>query len=82
MSKLVTIYSSVGESKKEVRTDAENWGELQVDLNGAGVSIDGKKVILKQTKATLESSEAVLPTTDFAIMLIPGKVKSGNEKKH
>lgn len=81
MSRLVTIFSSVGESKKEITSDASTWGELQVDLNTNGISIDNKKVILKTTKATLESSEAVLPSEDFAIMLIPGKVKSGNEKK-
>lgn len=77
MSFLVTVYNTVGQNKKEVRSSATTWGELQDDLNAAGVSHRGMSVVVGETQNTLESSQAVLPEGDFTLFLMPQKVKSG-----
>jgi hypothetical protein len=76
--KKVLIYSTTGSNGKIVETEAAEWGDLQTSLTEAGVSFDGMKAIL-DSRVTLESSRAQLPTSDFTLFLMPLKTKSGLE---
>jgi hypothetical protein len=74
--KKVLIYSTTGSNGKIVETEATEWAGLQTSLLAAGVSFEGMKAIL-DSRVTLESSRAQLPTGDFTLFLMPLKTKSG-----
>lgn len=72
-----TIYATVGQQTHVVDTHGSNWGEVQQELRAAGVKVDGMKAITGESQITLESAQAVIPTTESTIFLLPQKVKSG-----
>lgn len=59
---------------EELRTSAQNWGQLKQELT---TSLGNRKVLLGSTKAELSVDEAVLPAEDFRLYLVESKVKSG-----
>ena len=75
----VTIFSTRGNRRNTIQSEATTWSELQDDLNNNDIEYSSFKAIVSSTQNTLESSEAVLPEGDFTLMLIPGKVKSGSD---
>jgi hypothetical protein len=62
---------------KEVYSAARTWGELQADLNSAGVRYEGMRVMTNPGQVTLESLQAELPQGEFQLFIMPQKVKSG-----
>lgn len=85
MAKIV-VFSTRGKKRTEIFSDAETWGQLEKDLNAAGIETKGFKKIVGETQNSLESSAAVLPkgltsagevVKDFTLFLTPIKVKSG-----
>lgn len=85
--RIVTIYSTQGSKDKQIESEATTWGELQRELEQAGVTYEGMKAIVGESEVTLESAEAQLPvgltvgdqtTNDFTLFLTPVKVKSGS----
>ena len=76
----VLVFSTLSNSTTEVSTSATTWGELSQFLTSKGLfNPSGMKAIVKETKATLELNEAVLPDGDFVLYTIPTKNKSGAE---
>lgn len=77
--KKVLIYSTAIGTNKTIETEATTFGELLKDLSKNDVAFieDSMKAIVGQTRVTLESSNAVLPTEDFTLFLMPVKTKSG-----
>lgn len=73
----LTIYSTVGNDMKEVFVQSTLWGDLQGELAGKGINVNGMKAIIGDSQVTLESNQAVLPEGEFILFLMPGKVKSG-----
>lgn len=74
--KNVTIVTTKGRNQ-QLQTNASTWGQLITELDNAGLSVDGMKAIIGQTKVTLESTEAELPQTNFTLFLSPVKIKAG-----
>lgn len=77
MSRIVTVYNTIGNNQKQVRSSANMWGELQTDLLSNGVSFSGMTAVIGETQVTLESNQARLIDGDFTLFLMPQKVKSG-----
>lgn len=76
----ITIVSTKIDGKVELNSSATTWGELKPELTNNNISISDMKVMEKDSKMTLDSDSAVLPTGDVILFLTPGKVKSGNDE--
>lgn len=76
MSKLVTIRHESKNERKNITTTATTWGDLKAEVENI-YNLTDIKVVVKETKATLDLAGAVLPEGDFTIYLMPSKVKSG-----
>lgn len=72
----VKVYSSLM-GEKVISTTACTWGQLQKQLDKDGVSYNGMKAVIGETKMTMESSASQLPDTGFTLFLMPVKTKSG-----
>lgn len=69
-------------SQKELikaEVEARTFGELKKELKN--VKWDGMRVVVRETKNTLQDEAALLPAGDFILFLVPEKVKSGGDKK-
>lgn len=77
MSRIITVFSTETNEKKEINTTAATWGALKTELSAQGLSTSNMKGMVKETKTTLESDGAILPTTTFTLFITPTKVKSG-----
>lgn len=77
MSRIITVFSTETNEKKEITTTASTWGALKTELSAQGLSTSNMKGMVKETKTTLESDGAILPTTPFTLFITPTKVKSG-----
>ncbi len=75
--RIVKVSTPAADGMREIQTEATTWGELKSDLQDAGISTDGMKGVVRETKVSLEASDAQLPDTDFTVMLFTGKIKSG-----
>lgn len=74
MKKTVKIKDTSSNDLKSYTTTATTYGELQKELN---LNFNGKKVIVRETRHTLESAEAKLPDGDFILFVMPVKTKAG-----
>ena len=72
----VKVYSTVGTSGT-IETNVRTLGELKPLLAAQGISYDGMKMLVGETRNELGVDEAVLPETDFKLYLMPEKTKSG-----
>lgn len=84
MAKLVKVASSRWNEPREYETDATTWGELKEELGSQILNYEGSpmKAILRGqdgTRNTLVDNDTLLPQGDFAILLVPQKVKSGEK---
>jgi hypothetical protein len=61
---------------KKFKINSSTFGELKEELIGK-IDFSEKRVIIKETKLTLQDNDAVLPDYDFMLFLQPLKVKSG-----
>lgn len=77
MARKVIVVSTKDNDRKEIMTDATTWSELKAQIEASGLSVGDMKATVRDTKATLEHNQAVLPTGEFTLFLTPGKVKSG-----
>jgi hypothetical protein len=79
--KKVIIYSTGGQPGQVIETNAGTWAELQRELTTAGVRFSGMKAVIGENRNTLESAQAILPTSGFSLFLMPIKTKSGVKNK-
>lgn len=73
----ITVFSTTNNNKQIIETSAATKGELQDVLLEKNIDSSEMKMIVKETKATLEHKDAVLPEGEFTLFLFPQKVKSG-----
>lgn len=73
----IKVYSTVGASG-EVVTNVETLRELKPILISKGIDIVGMKLVVGETRNELSIDEAVLPTGDFKLYLMPQRTKSGS----
>lgn len=82
--KLVKVASSRWNEPREYETNATTWGELKEELGDQIFNHEGspmKSILRGQdgTRNTLVDNDTLLPQGDFAILLVPQKVKSGDK---
>lgn len=74
----VKVFNSATQERTNISTDAKTWGELKSVMSDNYHDITDIKAIVRETRATLELSHAMLPETDFTLFICPAsKVKSG-----
>ena len=73
----VKVSTSGADGLIEVVTEATTWAELKSDMEEAGISTDGMKGVVRETKVSLEANDAQIPEGNFTVMLFTGKIKSG-----
>lgn len=73
----VKVSTSGADGLIEVETAATTWAELKSDMEDAGISTDGMKGVVRETKVSLEANDAQIPKGNFTVMLFTGKIKSG-----
>lgn len=61
---------------KKFKINSSSFKELKQELAGQ-IDFNEKRVIIRETKLTLQHDQAVLPDYDFMLFLQPLKVKSG-----
>lgn len=83
----ITFYSTKGQRTQKIQTEANTWGELQVDLDAKSIQYDGMQAVVNETKTILKLKDAILPrgltagdktTDDITIFLTPSKMKAGS----
>ena len=73
----VTVFNTVGSNETSFDYTGSNWSDLQVELSANNVSYKGMSAIIGESQVTLESAQAMTPTDDFTLFLLPIEVKSG-----
>jgi hypothetical protein len=73
----ITVFNTQSNTPSTFESDATTYGQIKNQIDGS----DSMKVVVRETKVTLESDEAMLPEGDFTLFLFPGKVKSGWENE-
>ena len=77
----VLVFSTVGAQEATIETDVTTWGELQGLILSESVfsNIQFNKmiVLVKETKNTLESMDAILPEGDFTIYIRQRNAEKG-----
>jgi len=80
-TKNVTVFSTRDNAMTEIpNSSATTWGELQKELKEFQVDFSGMKVIVGETRNTLEADIALVPETDYTLYLYPVKIKAGSER--
>lgn len=75
----VTVITVKNQQQKVTfETTAEVWGDLLPEIAERGLLPDSYRVVVKETKNSLESDQAVLPEDDFTLWIRPKKMKSAS----
>lgn len=77
----IKIVSTKTNRKVNIQSDARTWGELQNDLSRNQIQFNDMSAVVRETRVTLEDSQATLPEGPFALFLLPKKVKSGQNTR-
>ena len=76
MTRKIKIYTTAG-MPGTIETNVSTLGELKPLLRQREINYDDMKMLVGETKNELSVDEAVLPTEDFKLYLMPVKTKSG-----
>ena len=78
-TKKVKIISTIGINKKviDINADVTNWKKLKEVLDINSIPYKDMDVIIGETKTSLQLDEALIPSIDFILFIVPQKVKSG-----
>lgn len=72
----ITVVSSTKSQPTELYSEATTFGQLKDVLNQFG-SLDKLRAVVKESRATLEMEEAILPEGEFTLFLTPKQIKAG-----
>lgn len=76
--KTVKIFSTKTQKSESIETSATTWSELRSEILAKTSALKEDMVAsVFETKVTLVSDQAVLPTGNFTLVLTPAKTKSG-----
>ena len=76
--KTVKIFSTKTQKSESIETSATTWSELRSEILAKTSALKEDMVAsVFETKVTLVSDQAVLPTGNFILVLTPAKTKSG-----
>lgn len=74
----VTLFYTQNNERKVLQTAARTWGELS---NTLGEDFSKSKVVLQESRLTLENTEAELPREPFTLFVFPRQSKAGVSNK-
>lgn len=79
MSRTVRIKDTDRSGLLTFQINATTFGELKDEITSldSSLSFSNKRAIVRETRVTLDSSEAVLPEGSFTLYLMPEKSKAG-----
>lgn len=78
MSRTIRVKDTDRNGILTIESNATTFGQLRDQLSSDnGVSFNNKRVIVRETRVTLDSLEAQLPEGSFTIYLMPEKSKAG-----
>jgi hypothetical protein len=72
MRTIKIFYQQSGKTES-VKSAAKNKGELVAEVS----ALEDKKLIIRETKLTLELNESALPEGNFTLFVFPNKSKAG-----
>ena len=78
----IRVISTQSDRAQSVESAASTWGELQSALSGIISNVNDMKAIVRETRVSLESPEALLPEGNFTVILSMKKIASGNETRY
>jgi hypothetical protein len=78
----IRVISTQSDRAQSLESSASTWGELQSALSGIISNVNDMKAIVRETRVSLESSEAQLPEGNFTVILSMKKIASGNETRY
>lgn len=76
MTRKIKVISTLGVSGT-IETNVTTSAELKPLLNQRNIDYAGMKLVVGETRNEITLDEAVLPTGDFKLYLMPMKTKSG-----
>lgn len=62
---------------KEILTNARTWGDFKRELSDVIRDLKNTTAVLKETRATLEMDDAILPDTNCTIFISQKQIKAG-----
>lgn len=74
----VTLFYTQSNERKTLLSSAKTWGDLS---NEIGESFAKSKVVLQESRLTLENTEAMLPNNPFTLFVFPRQSKAGVSNK-
>lgn len=79
MSRTVRIKDTDRSGLLTFQVNATTFGQLKDEITSldSSLSFSNKRAIVRETRVTLDSSEAVLPEGSFTLYLMPEKSKAG-----
>lgn len=77
MERQVRIKNTISNNWETHTVTAETFGDLQDEL---GTSWSDNKVIVRETKTTLDLKGAKLPDGDFTLFIMPKRTKAGSSE--
>lgn len=77
MTRKVTVVNPSTNQPVEIQTSATTWGQLQSDLQTNNISTANMKGLVRETKNSLEATDAALPEGEFTLFLFAAKNKAG-----
>jgi len=77
----ITVYSTRGNKKAKIESDATTWGGLIPLLKAQGYEVDQLHSTIGGSKLDLVHVEAALPEEPFTVFMRPKKTKSGMAAK-
>lgn len=77
MERIVRIKTTEVSGFISERTKAETFSDLKKQFSN--LNWDGKKVLVRETRVTLEHGDAKLPSGDFTLFITPAKTKAGGK---
>lgn len=70
----VTLFYTQSNERKTLQSTARTWGDLSQEL---GENFSKSKVVLQESRLTLENTEAMLPSGAFTLFVFPRQSKAG-----
>lgn len=77
MSRPITIWSTSGNNRVDIESDAKTFGELQKDFKQHNISFNNMSIVVGENNNSLESADATLLDGPITLFFFPRKVSSG-----
>lgn len=74
----IIAFSTATSVFKEIMSAARTWGDLKSAVKDAGIDPTGMKIMIKETKVSIETDASVLPEGEFTLFITSAKIKSGS----